>query len=661
MSRLGIFAILVAFCALVFATANQHQHKFPKPHAVHQLGQHDRRSKGKRALQDTHALRGAEITPLFPGYGTHFTYAYIGTPPQRQSLIVDTGSHYTAFPCTGCTKCGKHTDSYWDVKNSTTALIPKCTVGTVTSRCEIQQSYSEGSSWNAYKVQDKLWVGSIKPSLTPGGSDYAIDFEFGCQTSAQGLFVAQLADGILGMSNGPDTLPAQLKTKGVVPSRVFALCFRIGGGIMTLGGVDERIHTKHAVSYAALANNGRLGFFSVSVRNIYMKSSGLALLAVIRGKGGLQQITNNATYLSGPASAAIVDSGTTDTYLPSAVANDFKATLKDLTGLEMVEKGWKLTKKELATLPALVFRLQAVGAAAADAANADAGATEFPSTYAPGTTIDVTMPFSSYMDNVGPDTYNVRIGFTEQRGSVVLGSNFMTGYNVIFDSERGQLGFAQSTCNYEEFDPLTQNKDDNKPALLDPTSGNVPAPPKGGDACTEDEMVPTSQCSAQCLRNETAYISTGTQQWKCVRAIAAGSSLDPEVDSPKVDPRDVQDRPCQESCAGYRIVRGDPHCPDRPWTECTHGCVKSRQTVPAGEKLYADSRHKTCNYHLQTSTCYAGSCPLQEGDYLVYVDLRVRVEPWKWSYVHTEAFFTAMASLLKVPPPCICCYHCCDF
>ena len=26
------------------------------------------------------------------------------------------GSHYTAFPCVGCSQCGSHTDQYWDIK-----------------------------------------------------------------------------------------------------------------------------------------------------------------------------------------------------------------------------------------------------------------------------------------------------------------------------------------------------------------------------------------------------------------------------------------------------------------------------------------------------------------------------------------------------------------
>jgi hypothetical protein len=85
-------------------------------------------------------LRGAEneseIVPLFQGMGTHYAFLWIGTPAQRVSVIVDTGSHHTAFPCVGC-KCGKHMDPYWDPKKSNTSKIIDCSG----KKCFFQQSY----------------------------------------------------------------------------------------------------------------------------------------------------------------------------------------------------------------------------------------------------------------------------------------------------------------------------------------------------------------------------------------------------------------------------------------------------------------------------------------------------------------------------------------
>lgn len=44
---------------------------------------------------------------LFQGLGTHYVDLWVGSPSaQRQTLIVDTGSDLTAFPCEPCPDCG---------------------------------------------------------------------------------------------------------------------------------------------------------------------------------------------------------------------------------------------------------------------------------------------------------------------------------------------------------------------------------------------------------------------------------------------------------------------------------------------------------------------------------------------------------------------------
>jgi Xylanase inhibitor N-terminal len=70
-----------------------------------------------------------QSVPLSQGYGTHFANVWVGTPvPQRKTVIVDTGSHYTAFPCTGCKDCGAphHTDPYYRPENSKTFQQLQC-------------------------------------------------------------------------------------------------------------------------------------------------------------------------------------------------------------------------------------------------------------------------------------------------------------------------------------------------------------------------------------------------------------------------------------------------------------------------------------------------------------------------------------------------------
>ena len=70
-----------------------------------------------------------QTTPLSQGYGTHYATIYVGSPvPQRKTVIVDTGSHFTAFPCRGCENCGEssHTNRHFDPEASQTFRHVPC-------------------------------------------------------------------------------------------------------------------------------------------------------------------------------------------------------------------------------------------------------------------------------------------------------------------------------------------------------------------------------------------------------------------------------------------------------------------------------------------------------------------------------------------------------
>ena len=143
-----------------------------------------------------------KLIPLYRGYGTHFAWMFVGMPAQRQSLIIDTGGHYTAFPCSGCINCGSHTDEYWNPKNSTTVKISQCvekisnTTSTTTpsavataaatagSKCIITQSFVEGSGWKGYEVTDKVCcivvaVYVVDTHMICPGYDYLYDASSG--------------------------------------------------------------------------------------------------------------------------------------------------------------------------------------------------------------------------------------------------------------------------------------------------------------------------------------------------------------------------------------------------------------------------------------------------------------------------------------------------
>jgi hypothetical protein len=147
-----------------------------------------------RRLGATHD--GHPGADLFIGTGTHDVFAFIGTPPQRTSLIVDTGSHYTSFPCVGCTNCGSFTDPWFSPSLSSTCSRVSCSVGCSSycsgGSCKLSQSYVEGSSWYADEYSDALWLGYRDGLLANASAGYSVPFRFGCQTSQTGLFLTQV-------------------------------------------------------------------------------------------------------------------------------------------------------------------------------------------------------------------------------------------------------------------------------------------------------------------------------------------------------------------------------------------------------------------------------------------------------------------------------------
>ena len=183
-------------------------------------------NKRRRRLQQTKKKGGMfntyQTSPLHQGYGTHYATIWVGTPSQRKSVIIDTGSHFTAFPCRGCEGCGEehHTDRYFDPEASTTFIALTCdqchAAQCEVDRCIFSQTYTEGSSWHAYESIDKVFVGGreLSSALNPINNSFKTDFLFGCQMKETGLFVTQLADGIMGISAHPSTLPRAMYDQG---------------------------------------------------------------------------------------------------------------------------------------------------------------------------------------------------------------------------------------------------------------------------------------------------------------------------------------------------------------------------------------------------------------------------------------------------------------
>ncbi|KAJ9158968.1 hypothetical protein P3X46_024505 [Hevea brasiliensis] len=250
---------------------------------------------------------------LLNGYYT--TRLWIGTPPQRFALIVDTGSTVTYVPCSSCEQCGRHQDPKFQPELSSTYQPVKCNIDCNCDnekvQCVYERQYAEMSTSSGVLGEGIISFGN-QSELAPQRA------VFGCENLETGDLYSQHADGIMGLGRGDLSIVDQLVEKGVI-SDSFSLCYGgmdIGGGAMVLGGISPPSGTVFTDSDPV-----RSPYYNIDLKEIR-----------VAGK----QLPLNPSVFD-ERHGTILDSGTTYAYLPAAAFAAFKdAIMKELYPLKQI-------------------------------------------------------------------------------------------------------------------------------------------------------------------------------------------------------------------------------------------------------------------------------------------------------------------------------------
>ncbi|KAL2348346.1 hypothetical protein Fmac_002346 [Flemingia macrophylla] len=274
---------------------------------------HRRQLHGSQSQPHPNARMRLHDDLLRNGYYT--TRLWIGTPPQRFALIVDTGSTVTYVPCSTCKHCGRHQDPNFRPEDSETYQPVKCTwqcnCDSKGKQCTYERRYAEMSTTSGVLGEDVISFGNLS-ELSP---QRAI---FGCENDETGDLYSQRADGIMGLGRGDLSIMDQLVEKKVI-SDSFSLCYGgmgVGGGAMVLGGLSppaDMIFTH--------SDPVRSPYYNINLKEIHVAGKRLHLNPkVFDGKHG-----------------TVLDSGTTYAYLPESAFLAFKhAIMKGTHSLKQI-------------------------------------------------------------------------------------------------------------------------------------------------------------------------------------------------------------------------------------------------------------------------------------------------------------------------------------
>lgn len=450
-----------------------------------------------RHLQSSpHSATTQQLGALYQGYGAHYIDLWVGNPPQRQTAIVDTATSATAFPCSECTNCGKHTDPPFDERKSESFHIPGCTsdgaVGECTfgscqnKRCIINHKFgsgSEESSWTAFEAKDIVYAGGLhdRPidsflmhdsSTTPEedtnnesplhASEYSFPLTFGCQTSVSGYFQKQLASGVIGLDRRAQSFWGQMRATQTIHKAQFSLCFvrqptastsgTTAGSVM-LGGVDKRLH-KTPMVFAKVMGGDTSASYKVHVRKMYLRvghSMTETIMFDTNAKYSMLQLSEDD--LNGEEKFSI-DSGATDTYFIRSISDEFRKYWKDVTGLDYSNDPIPASNIDVKTFPTIILQMVPHEGGVGDEVQTNdprnipglAGKMDL------GKPNDVmfAIPANHYMQwNERDNTYSARV-YLDRDDSLgnVIGANSMAGHDILFDMDHSRIGLAESDCDY---------------------------------------------------------------------------------------------------------------------------------------------------------------------------------------------------------------------
>ena len=348
----------------------------------------------------------------------YYITLYYGEEKSPQDFIIDTTSSLISSPCDLCENCGYHTNEWYNITNKENQLLNcdniKC--GELSGNCENNQcsykyDYYENAFIKGVFVNEKI-------SFEKNNSSNLYDITIGCTLNETNYIIAQDSDGIMGLNNDENSFINRLYKKNIISSNLFTIFLNQNNiGYLSLGEIYKNYHSNEKINYIPFSFDEEK-YYTIQIKSFEINSI-------------------NIDY----SNSAIIDTTASLTSFPNdlfdSIVNEFdKKCPEEFCG--------KLIKN----------RNFGVCAVFKDKEEMFSKIKNW---------LEIKINFNDYKLEWKPKNYWVDIstehtaraclGFEKTKEKIVtFGTTFLHGYDVIFDREKNQIGFAEVNINGENFD-----------------------------------------------------------------------------------------------------------------------------------------------------------------------------------------------------------------
>lgn len=246
---------------------------------------------------------GSTESPVYGGMselGYYFVDVLVGSPVQRVSAIIDTGSEGLSITCSACQNCGtSHMDPFYNPHiSSTFARLKECLGSNLRNpMCLFEKRYLEGSSLKGRMVSDA--VGFENNELRK-------KIAFGCIDHETKLFRDQKANGLMGLA--PSQRTAWLFGEPKIGA--FTLCLAKHGGHIAFFPSIEKPREAVSLMY-------RNGHYTIEPVSIGLSGGDLDWISPPEAK---------RLYLG---NEVLIDSGSTETYIVRELFEKLESIIRE--------------------------------------------------------------------------------------------------------------------------------------------------------------------------------------------------------------------------------------------------------------------------------------------------------------------------------------------